>query len=429
MPRKGAARLLVTAGSGHHVWGIPVALGTLGGPFLVPVAPRPGDPPGPRYPSAAGEFLRHPRCQRAGQAGLGSTRRAGCQPWGGCPAGPGTGAAPVPARPWRLAGGLGVGCQPQAPGRARRAGVGWRIQGVFLYPGWKIPPLLFLFFFPSYFFPPCKLKRLRGGAGKAGAVSRTPSAPRSRPGSAGFAAVPGAARERLRRPPGAHCSGLGFSRELFSFFSVFLIRRAVRRAEGLWYQHSFMTFASADKTWGRPKKRGGKWKGFVGSKGLARGGSGAAPRDSPSRRRGGWGPRGSADRHTPPSSCPRSWGRWGRRRRRAAGTPPRCLRAGGVRGGAGSAPHPAHLGVHGVGGRRDRSAPCLGGTWGLPVWSAPLRRGDAARGVQGSSPGCTAGPCRDGTAWLGPAPAPAPAPTVAIVQHPPYHQQQLQRQL
>lgn len=45
-----------------------------------------------------------------------------------------------------------------------------------------------------------------------------------------------------------------------SFFSVFLMRRAVRRAEGLWYQHSFMIFASADKTWGRQKK-GGKWKG------------------------------------------------------------------------------------------------------------------------------------------------------------------------
>lgn len=60
----------------------------------------------------------------------------------------------------------------------------------------------------------------------------------------------------LQHMPSAHCSGLGFSRELFSFFSVFLMRRAVRRAEGLWYQHSFMIFASADKIWGRHKKEG-----------------------------------------------------------------------------------------------------------------------------------------------------------------------------
>lgn len=50
--------------------------------------------------------------------------------------------------------------------------------------------------------------------------------------------------------------------------SVFLMRRAVRRARGLWYQHSFMTFASADSTWGRHEKGGGRWEGFVASEGL-----------------------------------------------------------------------------------------------------------------------------------------------------------------
>lgn len=70
---------------------------------------------------------------------------------------------------------------------------------------------------------------------------------------------------------------------------------------------------------------------------------------SPNRRRGGWGSRGSAGRRTPPSSCPRSWGRWAPRRRRAAGTPPRCLRAGAV---SVAGVRDASLVPHGAGQRR-----------------------------------------------------------------------------
>lgn len=59
------------------------------------------------------------------------------------------------------------------------------------------------------------------------------------------------------------------------------------------------------------------------------------PEVSPGRRRGGWAQRGSSAPRTPPSSCPRSWDRWAPRRRRAGGTPPRCLWGVGLSGVAG----------------------------------------------------------------------------------------------
>lgn len=90
-------------------------------------------------PAAAAEPAASPlptrRAGRFGQHPLPACR-AGRQRWGGCPAGHGGCGRgrcrlrrPLAPWPWRPAGGLGVGRQPQAPaaipaGQARRAGVG-----------------------------------------------------------------------------------------------------------------------------------------------------------------------------------------------------------------------------------------------------------------------------------------------------------------
>lgn len=42
-------------------------------------------------------------------------------------------------------------------------------------------------------------------------------------------------------------SVLPFSSELWILSRVFLMRRAVSRADGFWYQHSFMSFTRADR--------------------------------------------------------------------------------------------------------------------------------------------------------------------------------------
>lgn len=296
--------------------------------LLRPEAP----PPRRRIPAAAAQPAASPlprrRAGRLGQRPL----PAGCRRCGGCPAGRGT---VLVHWPWCLAGGLGAGGQPRVPaaipaGQAGRAGVGWRIRGYFCNRAAGFLPCCFFFFFPI-FSCLANAKGSKEGWERRGLRAEPPPCPGA-PSRRWPHRCPGAACERLRHVPGAHCSGLGFSRELFSFLSVFLMRRAVRRARGLWYQHSFMTFASADSTWGRHEKRGGKWERFVASEGLDGVERGCPPQGSPGRRRAGWGSQGSAGRRTPPSSCPRSWGRWGRRRRRAAGSPPRCLREGAAGG-------------------------------------------------------------------------------------------------
>lgn len=47
----------------------------------------------------------------------------------------------------------------------------------------------------------------------------------------------------------AQQSALPFSSVLWILSRVFLMRRAVRRAEGFWYQHSFISFTSADNVY------------------------------------------------------------------------------------------------------------------------------------------------------------------------------------
>ena len=86
---------------------------------------------------------------------------------------------------------------------------------------------------------------------------------------------------------------------------------------------------------------------------------------SPGLRSAGWGWWGSADQHTPPSSCPQSWDHWAPRHRRVACSLPRCLRMGG--GGGTVTRHPkkaprhpeerlAHLLFHGP--ENQVSDPC-----------------------------------------------------------------------
>ena len=50
-------------------------------------------------------------------------------------------------------------------------------------------------------------------------------------------------------PRRAQMSVLILSSELSIFVRVFLMRKAVSRAEGFWYQHSFISLARDDKVW------------------------------------------------------------------------------------------------------------------------------------------------------------------------------------
>lgn len=114
-----------------------------------------------------------------------------------------------------------------------------------------------------------------------------------------------------------------------SLESVFLIRKAVRRAVGFWYQHSFMTFTMADNILKRQKKY--KTPHFQNVIVLLRifmstcvclfmpnsllGENGVCCAD--------W---ASAGPHTPPFSSPQSWDPRAPGQRRVDGNLPQCLK-------------------------------------------------------------------------------------------------------
>lgn len=56
----------------------------------------------------------------------------------------------------------------------------------------------------------------------------------------------------------AQYSGLPFSNELRILSRVFLMRSAVSRADGFWYQHSFISFTRAESVWGKKNKNAHK---------------------------------------------------------------------------------------------------------------------------------------------------------------------------
>lgn len=124
----------------------------------------------------------------------------------------------------------------------------------------------------------------------------------------------------------AHMSVLILSKELSILVRVFLMRSDVNLADGFWYQHSFMSLAKELKVW---KIRWNKsisviikiavslcvWENQF-------------EHYSPGLRTICLGYWASADPHTPPSSCPRSWDHWEPRHETVAYSLQRCLHGG-----------------------------------------------------------------------------------------------------
>lgn len=104
-----------------------------------------------------------------------------------------------------------------------------------------------------------------------------------------------------------------------SLESVFLTRRAVRRAWGFWYQHSFMVFAMAARIYENTAAS-------VNQTGLLMRVQAEARRKAlPGGNGAGCAEWASAGRHRPPSSSPQSWDLWAPGQRREDDTLQRFL--------------------------------------------------------------------------------------------------------